>query len=168
MKILIRRKRITVRTNGYIAPLAAKGPINEPMTVPVDKIKELVMNGYRTYEVLKDGTKVELNAINYDKENGDPKDPSMETRYEVVRQMGYKNDKKTTSLPPHQTVTEMLINSTKEVPRDTGMSTGATNFVAKQEANVPANKLQVNDNTVEKDKKKDKHGKDKGEQIDMK
>jgi hypothetical protein len=169
MKVLIRRKRITVRTSGYIVPLAAKGPVNEPMVVDMEVLKQLIMGGYRVYEVLNDGTKVELNAVNYDKENGDPANPSMETKYEVVRRMGYHNDKNTTSLPPHKTLNEILVDSTKGNTRDTKMSTGASHFVQKQESNnVSANKVQVNDNTVsEKDKKKDKHNKH-GEQFDSK
>jgi hypothetical protein len=168
MKVLIRRKRITVRTSGYIVPLAAKGPINEPMTVDMEVLKQLIMGGYRVYEVLNDGTKVELNAVNYDKENGDPQNPSMETRFEIVRRMGYRNDKNTTSLPPHKSLNEILIDSTKANNRDTKMSTGESSFVNKQEPAVPANKVQVNDNTaVDKDKKKDKHNKHV-EQFDAK
>jgi hypothetical protein len=168
MKVLIRRKRITVRTSGYIVPLAAKGPINEPMIVDMEVLKQLIMGGYRVYEVLNDGTKVELNAVNYDKENGDPQNPSMETRFEIVRRMGYRNDKNTTSLPPHKSLNEILIDSTKANNRDTKMSTAASSFVNKQESAVPANKVQVNDNTaVDKDKKKDKHNKHV-EQFDAK
>jgi hypothetical protein len=168
MKVLIRRKRITVRTSGYIVPLAAKGPINEPMIVDMEVLKQLIMGGYRVYEVLNDGTKVELNAVNYDKENGDPQNPSMETRFEIVRRMGYRNDKNTTSLPPHKSLNEILIDTTKANNRDTKMSTGASSFVNKQESAVPANKVQVNDNTaVDKDKKKDKHNKHV-EQFDAK
>jgi hypothetical protein len=168
MKVLIRRKRITVRTSGYIVPLAAKGPINEPMIVDMEVLKQLIMGGYRVYEVLNDGTKVELNAVNYDKENGDPQNPSMETRFEIVRRMGYRNDKNTTSLPPHKSLNEILIDSTKANNRDTKMSTAASSFVNKQESAVPANKVQVNDNTaVDRDKKKDKHNKHV-EQFDAK
>jgi hypothetical protein len=168
MKVLVKRKKITVRTSGYILPLAAKGPINEPKIVDMEVLKQLIMGGYRVYEVLNDGTKVELNAVNYDKENGKPEDPSMITQYEIVRKMGYRNDKNTTSLPPHKTLNEILIDSTKGNTRDTKMSTGASNYVNKQESSVPANKVQVNDNTTsDRDKKKDKHNKN-AEHFDSK
>ena len=168
MKILMRWKKVTVRTSGYIVPLAAKGPIKDPQRVNMDLIKRLVMEGYRVYEHLKDGRIVELNATNYDKENGDPADPSMETEYATVRRLGYHNDKNIVSIPPRKSVKDILRDSTKVVLRDTGKSTSTTtNVKSSQGTNVAANKTQINDNTKD-DKKKDKHDKKHGEQFDMK
>lgn len=117
MKELIERKRVTIQNKGLIYPLMLTGPVDDPITLTMDKIKELVMASYKVYEVLNDGTKVLLTASNYDKENGDKSNPSTQRSFEVVNfPTGHRIDKTVNTLPPRQTqvtLEQMLRNSTK-------------------------------------------------------
>ncbi len=151
MKKLIKRKKILVKTKGYIAPLATVGPMDTPCTVTMDILHRLIMGGYRVIEILKNGKEVELSALNYDKENGDVNDPSMQSSFEIVRPRGYKNDSLVSIIPntDEKNTEEALLMSTKsEAEREKAM-------------NVPANKYKVQSSN----KKNRKHGK---ERIDLK
>ena len=145
MKKVIRRKKISVATKGYIAPLAIEGPVSIPNWVEMSTIERLITGGYKIYEHLKDGRKIELTAVNYDKELGDPKNPSMDIQYEASRPMGYHNDKKTITIDiEKKTVRDILRRSTVNVPQSNSQE------ITKE---VPANKVSVQFS------KKDKHNK---------
>jgi hypothetical protein len=151
MKKLIKRKKVIVKTKGYIAPLATVGPMSEPCTITMDILHRLIMGGYRVIEILKNGKEVELSAMNYDKENGDPNDPSMQSSFEIVRPRGYKNDSLVSVIPntDNSEAEEALKNSTLPEAKKS------------PEMNVPANKYKVPGG------KKNKH-KGGREHIDLK
>jgi hypothetical protein len=81
MKLKITRKDIIVTNSGYIRPLKIIGPVDSPISIELEKIAALLQNGYKVFEVLKNGAKIKLNLINFDKVNGDA-DSSMTTTYE--------------------------------------------------------------------------------------
>ena len=49
MKELIERKRVTIQNKGLIYPLMLTGPVDDPITLTMDKIKELVMASYKVF-----------------------------------------------------------------------------------------------------------------------
>lgn len=77
MKELVYRKKIIIPYCGYISLLKLRGPIDKPYMETVDNINKLIMAPYPVYEVLNDGSFVELNIQNFDKENGPIDSPAM-------------------------------------------------------------------------------------------
>ena len=67
---VVKKKKITIATSG---PLRIKGGINGPIDIPymekVSLIAQMLMNKYKVYEHLADGTKILLNFQNYNTEN---------------------------------------------------------------------------------------------------
>lgn len=67
---VVKKKKITIATAG---PLRIKGGIRGPIDIPymeqVSVIAQMLMNKYKVYEHLADGTKVLLTLQNYDTVN---------------------------------------------------------------------------------------------------
>lgn len=85
MQRVVRKKRIVILHKGLIYPLGISGPHTVPYWENIEMINKLVMGNYKVYEVLNDGTRVALDYTNYDKENGDPNNPSMQITYETYK-----------------------------------------------------------------------------------
>lgn len=68
---LVRRKKIVIPYNGYIAPLKINGPVDIPYMETYDNIANLLMAKLPVYEVLNNGKKVKINLLNFDKTNSD-------------------------------------------------------------------------------------------------
>lgn len=77
MKELVYRKKIIIPYCGYISFLKLRGPIDKPYMETIENINKLLMVPYPVYEVLNDGSYVELNIQNFNKENGPEDDPAM-------------------------------------------------------------------------------------------
>lgn len=141
MKTLVKKKRIVILHRGLIHPLGISGPHLVPYWENIEIINKLIMSGYKVAEVLKDGTQIVLDFTNYDKENGDPNDPSMQVAYEKyqslsarrrekdkrVKSIGDSNDprsemhkilKKSTEQKPANQTTNDLVNANKIVIDD--------------------------------------------------
>lgn len=83
MRILKKQKKITIATSGK---LRLKGGIRGPVEIPymedVSTIGRMVMAGYKVYEHLSDGSKIQLDVHNYNQENGKG---DMKVRLEIVK-----------------------------------------------------------------------------------
>ena len=67
-------KKIIIKHIGPIAVMnSIQGPILQPFEAKVTDIMHLVVTGYKTYEVLSDGTQVRLTLDNYNKNNNNKK-----------------------------------------------------------------------------------------------
>lgn len=90
MKV-VKKKKITVATSG---PLRIKGGIRGPIDIPymesVSTIAQMLMNKYKIYEHLADGTKIQLNFQNYNTENSS----DGKTVHNVVSEVKNTKDKK--------------------------------------------------------------------------
>jgi hypothetical protein len=83
MKALTLKKRIVIPYDGYIPLKGVNGPVTVPYMETFENISKLLMGRMPVKEVLKDGTKVDLNLMNYDKENS-WNASSTEKKYEAV------------------------------------------------------------------------------------
>ena len=83
MRKVVKRKKITIATSGK---LSLKGGIRGPVEIPymetVDNIGKMIIAGYKIYEHLSDGTKVQLTVQNFKRENGKN---DMQTKLEPVK-----------------------------------------------------------------------------------
>lgn len=147
MKKVIKKKLIIIPHKGLIHPIGSSGPHMVPYYEDVEVINKLIMGNYKVTEILKDGTKVPLDYINYDKENGDPNDPSMIVTYETARSDKQKRkikDSRVISISDDgnkvSEVQQMLIDSTKKVNKNTNTENSAIREL------VHAEKVQVSSN----------------------
>lgn len=90
MKRVVKRKKIIILHKGVIHPLGISGPHLVPYWETTDVINKLIMGNYKVAEVLKDGTQIRLDYTNYDRENGDPNDPSMQVTYETYKSLNVR------------------------------------------------------------------------------
>ena len=83
MHKVVKRKKITIATSGK---LSLKGGIRGPVEIPymetIDNIGKMIVAGYKVFEHLSDGTKVQLTVQNFKKENGTN---DMQTKLETIR-----------------------------------------------------------------------------------
>ena len=83
MNVFTEKKQIVIDYRGDIPVLNVAGPIDIPYWETLEHISQMLMYNVRIYEVLSDGSKVELDLCNYDKEN-DPKKQGLKQAYEPV------------------------------------------------------------------------------------
>ena len=83
MKAVTLKKKIIIPYNGYIPLKGVNGPIVIPYMETFDNISKLLLSRMPVKEVLTDGTTVDLNLVNYDKENS-WNASSTEKKYEAV------------------------------------------------------------------------------------
>ena len=81
MNVFTEKKQIVIDYRGDIPVLNVAGPIDIPYWETLEHISQMLMYNVRIYEVLSDGSKVELDLCNYDKEN-DPKKQGLKQAYE--------------------------------------------------------------------------------------
>lgn len=118
MKLKITRKQIVVKNSGYIRPLKVTGPIDSPIAIPLETIALLLQNGYKVYEVLKNGAEIKLDLINYDKINAGEENTTMSTTYEPR----FSNNRKsvvttiTADDVEKRDISHILSESTKKLP----------------------------------------------------
>ena len=81
MNVFTEKKQIIIDYRGDIPVLNVAGPIDIPYWETLEHISQMLMYNVRIYEVLSDGSKMELDLCNYDKEN-DPKKQGLKQAYE--------------------------------------------------------------------------------------
>lgn len=63
-------KKVTVPHHGTLHVLnGMQGPILEPANIQLDRVRALVITGIKVIEHLEDGTQIELNRRNVEKDN---------------------------------------------------------------------------------------------------
>jgi len=83
MRKVVKRKKITIATSGKLALKGGiRGPVDIPYMETIDNIGRMIVAGYKIYEHLSDGTKVQLTVQNFKKENGTN---DMQTKVEAVK-----------------------------------------------------------------------------------
>lgn len=83
MRKVVKRKKITIATSGKLALKGGiRGPVDIPYMETIDNISRMIVAGYKIYEHLSDGTKVQLTVQNFKKENGTN---DMQTKVEAVK-----------------------------------------------------------------------------------
>jgi len=66
----VQTKKVTVPHHGTLHVLnGMQGPILEPAKLPLDRVRALVITGIKVIEHLEDGTQIELNRRNVEKDN---------------------------------------------------------------------------------------------------
>ena len=83
MKAVTLKKKIIIPYDGYIPLKGVNGPVLVPYMETFENIGKLLNGRIPVKEVLKDGTKIDLNLMNYDKENS-WNASSTEKKYEPV------------------------------------------------------------------------------------
>jgi len=83
MKAVTLKKKIIIPYDGYIPLKGINGPVTVPYMETFENISKLLMSGMPVKEVLRDGTKIDLTLMNYDKENS-WNASSTEKKYESV------------------------------------------------------------------------------------
>ena len=84
MKALTLKKRIIIPHNGFIPLKGINGPVTVPYMETFENISKLLMDRMPVKEVLRDGTTIDLNLMNYDKENS-WNASSTEKKFEAVQ-----------------------------------------------------------------------------------
>jgi len=115
---LVRRKKIVIPYNGYIAPLKINGPVDVPYMETYDNIGKLLMSKLPVYEVLNNGEKVKITLMNYDKKNSeDTENSSARSEYNKPYR---KKDNKPTIVTDDDVKSSSMANilaaSTKRMP----------------------------------------------------
>ena len=135
MQSVVKKKRIVIMHKGLIYPLGISGPHTVPYWENLDMINKLVMGNYKVYEVLNDGTRVLLDYTNYDKENGDPNNPSMQVTYETYKSIATRRrdkdnkTKKIEVIDDKTDIQKLLKRSTEQPPRGKTMDLVSPNKV---------------------------------------
>ena len=168
MKKVIKKKLIIIPHKGLIHPIGSSGPHLVPYYEDVEVINKLIMGNYKVTEILKDGTEVPLDYMNYDKENGDPDNPSMIVTYETARNSKQKRKLKDSRVitvddngEKKSEIQELLIDSTKKVAKNVNTENSAIKEL------VHAEKVQVsNDNKNHKNSKYERRQKFINREID--
>lgn len=115
---LVKRKKIVIPYNGYIAPLKINGPVDVPYMETYENIAKLLMSKLPVYEVLNNGEKVKINLLNYDKKNSEDSENNS-ARSEYEKSYRKKDNKPTIVTDDDVKATSManiLANSTKRMP----------------------------------------------------
>lgn len=166
MKRVIKKKRIIILHRGLIQPLGISGPHLVPYWETTANINKLIMGNYKIAEVLKDGTEVILDFTNYDKENGDPDDPSMQVSYEQYKSniaRRREKDKRIKSIADTTTTKSEMERLLKRSTEKKPINQTTNNLVA-------AEKIIIDDDNHNKnnDNRHDKKNKFKRPEIDLK
>ena len=140
----IYQKKIIVPFTGLVGVLGCSGPIDVPFYLPVEKIGEIIAARYPVVEILKNGRKVKLDMSNYDKENGEKGNESMEVSFQRVNRKK-KNDSMVNEIPDNASETSRLANILLASTKRPNPKYTEEKVVDK----VPAEKVEVH-----KDKKK--------------
>lgn len=79
--VFVQKKQIVIMLKGDIPVLGVSGPIDNPYWETLDRISQMLMYNVPIYEVLSDGSKVQLDLVNFDQEN-DPNKTGLRSQYE--------------------------------------------------------------------------------------
>lgn len=117
MKRLVSRKNIVIPHKAFIPPLNAYGPIEMPYMETLEKIAQIIQLGIKVQEVQKDGTKVTLDMLNFDKKINDKS--SLTSGYESLVQKPFGKKKAVTVISDedveNKSVEKMLTASTEKL-----------------------------------------------------
>jgi hypothetical protein len=139
MKAVTLKKKIIIPYNGYIPLKGVNGPIVVPYMETFENISKLLLSRMPVKEVLTDGTTVDLNLVNYDKENS-WNASSTEKKYEPVT---HRHGKMVS--PKKSKVIVVTDEDAKAETMDALLSRG----IDKVDKNKPAEKVNVTNKVTE-------------------
>lgn len=170
----VKQKRVAVRYTGPIMPLGAVYGPTVPQVMDVHTIALLLQKGYRTVEILNDGTEIVLNLANYNIDNeGDGGESLKEVAKpnENITPIPSKNEKKEEPAPveetkapepsePEEVKAEEAPAKQEEKTDDVTIKVGGTVDEKKDDDGIIVNNGQNQQNFG----KKDKHNKHQNQQ----